>query len=126
MVVRKPVEIEGLPTPGGAYSRAMIAGDLVFTTGFGPHDPISKDFPADFEGQTRAMLKNLETALVAAGSGLDLLVKTTVHLADINDWAEFNRIYAEVIPEPRPVRTTVQSGLPGFLVEIDAVAVLRD
>ena len=71
-------------------------------------------------------MQNITGVLEAAGSGMDKVVKTTVFLADINDFAEFNAVYAEFFPEAPPARTTVQAGgLPvGALIEIEAVALL--
>ncbi len=125
MTARQPVSTTQAPNPAGAYSQAMVVGDLVFTSGFGPQDPATGELPDGIAAQTRQVLANVEAALVAAGSGLDQLVKATVHLATLADWSEFDRVYREVIPEPRPVRTTVGSELAGILVEIDVVAVLR-
>lgn len=122
MTDREPVSTDNAPRPGGGYSQAMIAGDFVYTAGFGPQDPSTGDVPDGIAAQTVQVLRNVEAALVAAGSGLDRLVKTTVHLADLADFAEFDSAYRSVIPEPRPVRTTVGSRLANILVEIDVVA----
>lgn len=122
MTDREPVSTDNAPRPGGGYSQAMIAGDFVYTAGFGPQDPSTGDVPDGIAAQTVQVLRNVEAALVAAGSGLDRLVKTTVHLADLGDFAEFDTAYRSVIPEPRPVRTTVGSRLANILVEIDVVA----
>lgn len=97
--------------------------DLVFTAGFGPQDPQTGRIPPTVEEQTRQALRNVEAALEAAGAGLADVVKTTVHLAKLSDWAAFDAAYRSVMPEPLPARTTVGSELPGILVEIDAVAV---
>lgn len=122
MTDREPVSTDNAPRPGGGYSQAMIAGDFVYTAGFGPQDPATGDVPDGIAAQTVQVLRNVEAALVAAGSGLDRLVKTTVHLADLTDFGEFDSAYRSVLPEPRPVRTTVGSRLANILVEIDVVA----
>lgn len=119
----QPVFTPDAPNPAGAYSQAMVVGDLVFTSGFGPQDPATGQVPDGIAAQTAQVLKNVEAAVVAAGSGMDRLVKTTVHLATLADWAEFDRVYRDLVPEPRPVRTTVGSELANILVEIDVVAV---
>lgn len=124
MAARTPVHTLRAPAPAGAYSQAMIAGNLVFTSGFGPMDPQTGLVPATVEEQTRQTLHNVRAALEAAGASLEHVVKTTVHLADLSDWAAFDAAYREVMPEPLPARTTVGSQLTGILVEIDAVAVL--
>lgn len=123
MTERQPVFTPDAPNPVGAYSQAMVVGDLVFTSGFGPQDPATGQVPDGIAAQTAQVLKNVEAAVVAAGSGMDRLVKTTVHLARLADWAEFDRVYRDLVPEPRPVRTTVGSELANILVEIDVVAV---
>jgi 2-iminobutanoate/2-iminopropanoate deaminase len=112
------------PAPGGAYSQAVVVGSLVFTAGVGPLDPQTKKVVGEtIEQQTEQVIRNLEAILQAAGSGLHRLVKATVHLANLSrDFAGFNETYARLIPEPRPVRTTVGSTLSGILVEMDVVA----
>ena len=114
---------DALPRPGGAYSHVVVANGFAYTAGFGPHDPVTGEVPDGVAAQTEAVLRNLGTALGVVGLGLTDVVKTTVHLADLDDFAEFDAAYSRVMPEPRPVRTTVGSTLRGMLVEIDAVAV---
>lgn len=126
MARRTPVHTPHAPAPAGAYSQAVVARDLVFTAGFGPQDPQTGRIPPTVEEQTRQALRNVEAALEAAGAGLADVVKTTVHLARLSDWAAFDSAYRSVMPEPLPARTTVGSELPGILVEIDAVAVLGE
>jgi 2-iminobutanoate/2-iminopropanoate deaminase len=122
MTDRQPVSTTAAPNPAGGYSQAMIAGDFVFTAGFGPQDPATGQVPKGIEAQTLQVLRNVEAALTAAGSGLDRLVKATVHLATLEDFRAFDAAYRSVVPEPRPVRTTVGSQLADILVEIDVVA----
>lgn len=114
---------DALPRPGGAYSHLVEANGFVYTAGFGPHDPATGVIPHGIAAQTEAVLRNLSTALGVVGLGLADVVKTTVHLADLGDFAEFDAAYSRIIPAPFPVRTTVGSTLRGMLVEIDAVAV---
>jgi 2-iminobutanoate/2-iminopropanoate deaminase len=118
----RPVSTPGGPQPGGGYSQAMIAGDFIYTAGFGPHDPATGEVPAGIAAQTRQALKNVEAVLKAAGSGLDRLVKSTVHLSSLDDFPAFDAAYRAALPGPLPVRTTVGSQLAGILVEIDVVA----
>ncbi|QFY07800.1 RidA family protein [Nonomuraea phyllanthi] len=119
------IHTDQAPPPRGAYSQAVVVGDLVYTAGFGPVDPVTRAIVgADVAEQTRQTLRNVAAALVAAGSHLRDVVKVTAHLADIdNDWDGFDTAYREFFDEPRPARTTAGSSLGGILVEIDVVAV---
>jgi reactive intermediate/imine deaminase len=117
------VSTPAAPMPRGGYSQAVMAGEFVYTAGFGPHDPATGAVPEGIEAQTVQVLNNVAAALEAAGSGLHRLVKTTVHLASLADFAAFDAAYRSLVPEPRPARTTVGSQLAGILVEIDVVAV---
>ena len=116
--------VDGLPAPGGAYSHVTGTADgLVFTAGFGPHDPETGAVPDGVETQTVAALANVTRALAAVGLDLSNVVKATVHLADLpRDFPAFDAAYRRVMPEPFPVRTTVGSQLLGILVEIDVIA----
>lgn len=121
------VRTEGAPAPfaGAPYSQAVVTGGLVYTAGQVPLDPATG---ALVEGgiaeQTEQVFRNLEAILVAAGSGLDRLVKTTVFLVSLDDFAGMNEVYARHAGERPPARSTVEvSRLPaGALVEIEAVA----
>ncbi|RKS73762.1 2-iminobutanoate/2-iminopropanoate deaminase [Motilibacter peucedani] len=114
-----------LPAPAGPYSQVVELNGLVFTAGFGPQDPQTGEVPEGVAAQTEAVLRNLSLALDVVGLTLADVMKTTVHLSDLSLFAEFNEVYARVVPAPYPVRTTVGSQLAGILVEIDAVA-MRD
>jgi reactive intermediate/imine deaminase len=116
--------VPGAPPPAGPYSHFARAGGLVFTSGVVPVDPATGMVPDGAGEQTRLALRNLGVVLAAAGVGFGDVVKTTVHLADLADFAEFNQAYQEFFTQPYPVRTTVGSALAGVLVEIDAVAAL--
>lgn len=121
------VRTEDAPAPfaGAPYSQAIVVGGLVYTAGQVPLDPATG---ALVEGgiveQTERVFRNLEAILVAAGSGLDRLVKTTVFLVSLDDFAGMNEVYARHAGERPPARSTVEvSRLPaGALVEIEAVA----
>jgi reactive intermediate/imine deaminase len=122
---RTEIRTDTAPAPKGSYSQALRVGDLVYTSGFGPHDPGSGEVVgADVAAQTAQALRNVDAALRAAGSSLAAAVKLTVHLADLGDFAAFDKACRSTMSEPYPVRTTVGSTLPGILVEIDAVAVV--
>lgn len=121
---REAISTDGAPAAAGPYSQAIRAGDLVFTTGQLGMDPASGELAPDIAGQAKRALRNLEAILIAAGSGLDRLVKVTVYLADIGDWPAVNEVYAAILPEPYPARSAFAvKDLPkSALVEIEAVA----
>ena len=110
--------------PGGAYSPGIRAGDFIYVSGQGPLDPVNGQIVgATIEEQTRRTLDNVKAILEAADCVMDDVVKSTVHLLDIKMFDRFNKVYAEYFTDPRPARTTVQSGLwSNILVEIDVVA----
>lgn len=115
------------PPAIGPYSQAVRAGDWIFCSGQIAIDPGTGDL---IEGgvaeQTARVLKNLEAVLEAAGASLTQVVKTTVYLAEMEQFASMNQVYGERFETHRPARATVEvSGLPrGVAVEIDAVAFL--
>jgi len=106
-------------------SQAIRVGELIFTSGQGPLDPVTHEIPTDFDAQARQVLRNLVAVFVAAGSGKDLIVKCTCYLSDRGHFAAFNRVYAEFFADrsPLPARTRVVTQLvrDGVLVEIDGV-----
>ena len=114
------------PAAIGPYSQGIGAGGLVFTSGQLGLDPKTGDFPAGgVEAQARQSLENVKAVLSAAGLGMDQVVKTTVFLQDMADFAAVNAIYAEYFPaDAAPARSAVQvAALPkGGLVEIKAIA----
>lgn len=116
------------PKAIGPYSQAVVDGHLVFTAGQIALDPASAEMVgADVASQTERVMRNLAAVLAAAGSGLDRVVKTTVYLADMGDFAAMNEVYAHHFAGHKPARSTVQAGgLPkGARVEIDAIALKR-
>jgi len=122
---REPIETNEAPRALGPYNQAIVAGDLVFTAGQLGGDPRTGDLPEGIEAQTLQALQNLSAVLRAAGAGWEDVVKTTVFLADMGDFAAFNAVYAEVLSEPFPARSTVAAAaLPkDARIEIDAIAV---
>lgn len=118
-----------LPPPVGPYSPAVIADRLMFCSGIIGVDPSSGELLAGpFEEQVTRVLENLRLLLEDVGSSLDLVVKTTVFLTNMNDFGTLNEVYARYFRASPPARTTVEvSGLPkGAALEIEAIAVLRD
>src|SRR5919109_783030 len=123
MADRRAISSDGAPAAVGAYSQAIVAGELVFTAGQLGLDPQTGEFSApDVGGQAERALANLAAILETAGSGLDRLVKVTVFLADIADWPAFNEVYGRILPQPYPARSAFAvKDLPrGARVEIEA------
>ena len=113
------------PTPRGAYSPAVRAGDFIFVSGQGPIDPITDQLAVgDVEMQTRVTLGNIERILKSCGATLDDIVKCSVFLRDIADFKRMNGIYSAFFPANRPARTTVEAKFhqADMLVEIDCIA----
>jgi 2-iminobutanoate/2-iminopropanoate deaminase len=127
MSERSVVRTETAPAPfqGAPYSQAIRAGDLVFVSGQLALRPGHTEFAGEtIEEQTEQVFANLGAILEAAGSGLDRLVKTTVFLVDLGDFAGMNEVYAQHVGETPPARSTVEIAAlpPGALVEIEAIA----
>ncbi len=121
------IAVPDAPKAIGPYAQAIAAGGLLFTAGQIPLDPATmKLVPGDIAAQTARVLDNLEAILRGAGATLKDVVKTTVFLADLSDFAAMNGVYAERFGAHRPARSTVQvAGLPaGARIEIDLVAKL--
>ncbi len=124
----RSVSTERAPAAIGPYSQAVILGELVFTSGQIALDPQTGQMVGGgIVEQTEQVLKNLAAVLEAAGASLGTVVKTTVYLANLADFAAMNEVYARFFGDNRPARSTVQAAaLPrGALVEIDAVAFRR-
>ncbi|MCW3101472.1 MAG: endoribonuclease [Chthonomonadaceae bacterium] len=112
---------EDAPRPAGPYSHAVRAGDTIYLAGQGPFDPVTGEQPDEFEERVRQTFRNLEATARSAGGSLADAVRIGVYLRDMGDFGAMNKVYAEIVPEPHPVRTTIQSNLVGLDVEIDAV-----
>ena len=125
---KKIISAEKAPKAIGPYSQAIAVENLVFTAGQVGLDPATMELvEGGVEAQTRQVLTNLRHVLEKADSGLNYIVKTTVFLQDMGDFARMNSVYAEFFPENPPARSTVQvAALPkGALVEIECIALLR-
>jgi 2-iminobutanoate/2-iminopropanoate deaminase len=125
MNTKQIIASDELPPVKGPYSPAVRAGGFLFVSGQGPIDPASGEpSRGSIEEQTRLVFSNIKAILEAAGASLDRVVKTTVYLDDIQNFAAMNAVYATFFPTDPPARTTIQAAnLPlGIAVEIDAIA----
>jgi 2-iminobutanoate/2-iminopropanoate deaminase len=126
--MRSVVQTSAAPAAIGAYSQAIRSGDLVFTAGQVGADPGSGELADGVAEQAERALRQMAAILDAAGSSLERVIKTTIFLADINDWAAVNEVYARHFSSPFPARSTIAvAGLPkGARVEIEAIALAGD
>jgi len=125
-MTRSSISTPAAPAAVGPYSQAIVSGDLVFCAGQLGLDPASGNLvDGGVEAQAERALRNLEAVLDAAGCTFADVVKTTVFLADIDDFAAINAVYARHMPDPPPARSTFAVGaLPkGGRIEIEAIAV---
>ena len=123
----KSLQTDRAPAAIGPYSQAVVANGLLFTAGQIPLDPASGQIvEGDIIAQTEQVLRNLAAVLDAAGTAWTAVVRTTVFLTDMHDFPRMNEVYARVMGDARPARSTVQvSALPrGVLVEIDLIAAI--
>jgi reactive intermediate/imine deaminase len=123
-MAREQVRADGAPQPSGAYSQAIRVGDLLFLAGQGPFDAGGARAGESVAEQTRQALENLDAVARAAGGSLADAVRVGVYLSDLADFDEMNGEYVRHFEQPLPARTTIQSDLVGFDVEIDAVVFL--
>lgn len=132
-MVKKIVSTEKAPKAIGPYSQAIMVNinhtdnKLIFVSGQGGIQPATNEYiPASVEEETRLALTNIQAILEEAGSDLSKIVKTTIFLADINDFQAVNKVYATFFTQNPPARSTIEaSRLPkGFKVEIEAIAIL--
>ena len=124
--MREAISTEAAPKAIGPYSQAVRAGSLVFVSGQIPLDPATGTMvDGDIAAQTHRVFANLRAILEAAGSSLDHVVRATVYLADMNDFAVVNEVYGTYFSSPAPARATVQAArLPkDARVEIDVIAI---
>jgi len=126
-MIREAVATRAAPAAIGPYSQAIKSTDLVFASGQLGLNPGTGKLQEGVEAQTRQALANLAAVLEAAGAKLDDVVKTTIFLVDLGQFAAVNAVYATAFGEAPPARSTVQvAALPlGGLVEIEAIAVIR-
>jgi 2-iminobutanoate/2-iminopropanoate deaminase len=122
------ISIPDAPRSIGHYSPGVISGNVIYVSGQVPMDPVTGEkVTSSFDAQCRKALDNVKRILKEAGRDLDHVVKVNAYITDINDWAEFNTIYAEYFGEHRPARAVLPVGPLhyGFKVEIEAIAEIR-
>jgi len=127
--VKQTIATKSAPAAIGPYSQGVKANGFLFLSGQVALDPASGQVvPGDIRAQTERVLKNLEAVLAAAGSSMEAVVKTTVYLTDLGDFAAMNEVYARFFPQSPPARATVEvRRLPkDAKVEIDLIAVAGD
>lgn len=122
--MKKVISTTAAPGAIGPYSQAIDAGSMVFASGQIPLNPETGEIPEGITAQTKQSLANVKAILAAAGLSVDNVVKTTVFLADMNDFAAMNEVYAATFTEPFPARSAVAvKTLPkNVLVEIEVIA----
>ena len=123
--MKKVISTKKAPAAIGPYSQAIQVGNLIYTSGQIPIDPATGSFvEGGIKEQTRQSLTNIKAILAEVGLSMSNVVKTTVFMADMNDFADMNAIYAEFFSEPYPARSAIAiKTLPkGALVEIEVVA----
>ena len=123
-MTRQAITTSGAPAALGPYSQGIVSGDLVFCAGQLGLDPATGELAEGVEAQAERALRNLAAVLDAAGCSFADVVKTTIFLADIGEFASVNGVYARFMADPAPARSTFAVGaLPkGALVEIEAIA----
>ena len=122
--MKKQINSINAPAALGPYSQAIEVGNFVFASGQIPLDPKTGELEADITKATKLVLTNMQAVLKEAGATFDNVVKTTVFLADLNDFAEMNKAYETFFNAPYPARSTVQvAKLPkNSVVEIECIA----
>ena len=122
--MKEKIVCEKAPGAIGPYSQAIVTGDLIFVSGQIPVNPETGTMPATIEEQTAQSLTNIKNILETVGSGMDKVVKTTVLMTNLGDFAKMNEVYATFFNDPAPARAAFQVvALPkGAMIEIEAVA----
>ena len=118
---RSPIRTDAAPAPAGPYSQAIRSGGFLFLAGQAPFRPDGSKVEGSFEDQARQTLENLQSVAAAAGASLADAVRVGVYLRDMSNFGTLNKVYAEFFHDPMPARTTIQSDLPGFEIEVDAI-----
>lgn len=126
-MVRKEIHTKEAPAAIGPYSQAIQAGDFLFVSGQIPVDPKTGEVVEGIEKQTEQVLKNLQAILQETGADFSSVVKFTIYLSDMENFATVNEIYGSFLTKPYPARATVEvSRLPkDVLVEMDVIALVK-
>jgi 2-iminobutanoate/2-iminopropanoate deaminase len=123
----QPIKTDRAPVPRGPYNQAIRAGDTIYVAGQIPVDPATNQLvDGDAAAHARQVFENIKAILEAAGSSLDRVVKTTIYLANVDDFAAVNAVYTEYFGGSQPARSTVAvAALPGggAKLQVDAIAV---
>ena len=120
----KEVSTQNAPAAIGPYSQAIKVGNILFTSGQIPVNPQNGEIPEGVEAQAKQAMTNVKNLVEASGASMDNVIKTTVFIANMNDFAKINEIYAQFFTKPYPARSCVEvARLPkDVLIEIEAVA----
>ncbi len=123
---KKTIKASKAPVEIGAYSNAVLTGNMVFVSGQLPVDPVTGVIPDSIQAQTEQVIKNVKNILADAGATLDNVVKTTVYLSEMYLFSEMNAVYAKEFSQPYPARSSMSvKELPqNALISLDVVAVL--
>lgn len=122
----KQISTDKAPAAIGPYSQAIVTGGMLFCSGQIPLDPVTGEIPEGVEAQAEQALTNVKNLIESAGASIDNVVKTTVFIKDMNDFAKINEIYAKYFTEPFPARSCVEvARLPkDVLLEVEAIVEL--
>ncbi len=125
-MIKIVIQTEKAPKAIGPYSQAIRCGDYLFVSGQLPVEPASGNISGDIKTQTHQVIKNMSAILLEAGASLQNVVKTTVFLKDLNDFAAMNEVYLQYFNRDPPARSCVQvAAIPkGALIEIECIAML--
>ena len=123
----KQIKTDNAPAAIGPYSQAIISGNTVFCSGQIPINPATGDIPDGVSAQAHQVFKNIKNLLDASGTSIDNVIKTSVFIKDMNDFAEINAIYAEYFTEPYPARSCIEvARLPkDVLLEAEVIAEIK-
>ncbi len=122
--MKKEISTDNAPKAIGPYSQGILWENLIFASGQIPVNPTNGEIPNNIKEQTKQVLENVSAILISAGSSIDNVIKTTVFIKDMNDFAEMNGVYEIYFTKPFPARSTVEvARLPkDVLVEIEVIA----
>lgn len=120
----REIKTSAAPEAIGPYSQAVTVNNIVYTSGQIPVNPVSGAIPEGIEAQAKQVFENIKNLLIASGTSINNVIKTTVFIKNIQDFPVVNSVYAEYFTEPYPARSCVEvSALPkGVLIEVEAIA----